>query len=107
MGTIVIRLQCESAFGANHPHPVANGKAPQQRSELTASDEPDVELIAVRTGDVRIGRDREWSLDDPSIGEYANGHVLTRLERLPAGVQADPEMGERVVLVDAPHQGGV
>lgn len=104
MGPIVVRLEGEPAFRANHPHPITNGEAPQQRSELAASDESDVELIAVRTGDIGIGGDREWSLNDPSIGEYANSHVLTRLERLPVGIESDPEIGERVVLVDAPNQ---
>ena len=104
---LVVGLEHELALRADHPHGVTDRQAPQQRRERPALDEPHVELVAVRARDRRRRGDRVGTLDDLAVDHDPDGHVLAALERRRIAVETDPEVGQGLVLVLAPHERGV
>ncbi len=107
MRPLVLGLEDELAFRADHPHSLADRHPPQQRGERPALDEADVELVAVCSGDDGRRGHGIRALDDLAVDHDPDRHVLAGLERRRVAVEADPEVGERVGFVLAPHESGV
>ena len=107
MRPVVVGQEHELALRTDHPHAVPDRQPPQQRREGPALDKPDVHLVAVGPGRRRRRRDRIRALDHTALDHHADRHVLAALERGRIAVEADPEVGERIVLVDPADEGRV
>ena len=83
------------------------GRRQSRRREAKDGHQAHVELEALLTGGLRRRGHRVRALIELVIGVDADGHVLAGLEVGHRPVGADPEAGQRVVVVFALHQRGV
>ncbi len=83
---------------------MAHRQVPQDRGERPSLHQAEIHLVAGIAGIHRRRRDRIGPLDDPAVHEHADRHVLPGLERGRVAIEPHPEVGEVLVLIDAPDE---